>query len=478
MRPARGSAVDSMQTVTHTLRAVWSNRAVSVLAALLISGAALAAYGWAWPEAPVLDGDSAQYMEVAADLRDGRLDRLHFRTPGYPLLLVATAATEHPTRALFFVSLFFHLAAVWLLAAVFRAAGASWAWILLLVVLLLLPPYVEPAAYVMTENLAQLLLVAGFAALVFGHRDTRLLWWALAGIAFSSSALVRPVYQFLPLGIAGFLLVRGSLGEGRAAERRRSVIASLIIVVIWAGVSGAYAAHNRWRFGWFGIAPSTGLHLTTRTVSLLDRVPDEYAVVREILIRARDEELIRRGGTHTGSQAIWAAREQLEAVTGLAMPELSAMLVRMNVAVIRRAPLEYAKEVARSLPVYWFPAHGRLSDRSPLRWCWVVVHGVLVATYGLLLAMLVAMAALRATRLLPGLLSASVRNSLRAAAFPFTVAVAIVLYTMVLTCLIDIGEPRQRRSTDALFVFATVLGTWAWGTASRAARQADATAPH
>lgn len=254
------------------------------------------------------------------------------------------------------------------------------------------------------------------------------------------------------------------------------MLAAVILVVLWMVGVGGYAAYNRWRFDWFGVAPSTGLHLTTRTVTLLERAPDEYAVVREILIRARDKELVRRGGTHTGTQAVWAVREELETVTGLDLPELSAMLLRMNFAVIRRAPLEYAQEVARSLPAYWFPAHGRLTGPPLLRWVWVGLHGVLVATFAMLLATVLAVAALRATGLISQIPRAP-REALRASAFPFLLAVSIVLYTMVLTCLADIGEPRQRRSTDALFVFATVLGTWAWRMVAEAA-MSDGSARH
>src|SRR5574339_167049 len=71
--------------------------------------AAFMAYAWLWPQAPVMEGDSPQYLEVARDLTDFRIDALHDRTPGYPLLLVLTGSTETPTRALFYASLLLHV---------------------------------------------------------------------------------------------------------------------------------------------------------------------------------------------------------------------------------------------------------------------------------------------------------------------------------------------------------------------------------
>src|SRR5512142_1433434 len=90
-------------------------RRVAVVYAVLFV-VALTLYVGLWRNAQVVDGDTAQYQVVAADLLDGHLDALHDRTIGYPLLLVLTGAAEHATVALLVVSLLMHLASVWLLA--------------------------------------------------------------------------------------------------------------------------------------------------------------------------------------------------------------------------------------------------------------------------------------------------------------------------------------------------------------------------
>src|SRR6266852_872523 len=66
------------------------------------------AYTTLWRHAPVMTSDSPSYLAVASDLVDFRIDHLHYRTPGYPLLLLITGSGELPNRALFFLSLLLH----------------------------------------------------------------------------------------------------------------------------------------------------------------------------------------------------------------------------------------------------------------------------------------------------------------------------------------------------------------------------------
>src|SRR6187551_1225600 len=89
-----------------------SSLSTSIWLALLVA-VVLACYVRAWPEAPIVDGDSPQYMEVARDLTDFRLDELHDRSPGYPLLVMLTGASTRPARPLFYASLLLHGLSIW-----------------------------------------------------------------------------------------------------------------------------------------------------------------------------------------------------------------------------------------------------------------------------------------------------------------------------------------------------------------------------
>lgn len=424
----------------------------------------LVSYSIAWPQAPVLEGDSAQYLEVAQDLRDGRLDVLHFRTVGYPLLLAVTSSFENPTRTLFHAGLLLHFASIWVLGAALHQAGAGARWLLALAILLALPPYIEPAAIVMTENLAQFGLAAGFGSLVLWRTSGHGAWIIAGGLALAFCAIVRPVYQLLSPAVAAALIL-WSLASWRGAGVSRRFHGAAMLLLTWLAVVGGIAMFNQVRFGWFGLAPSAGFHLSTKTIALVERLPDEYAAVREILVRARDTELIRRGGTHTGTQAIWRAQAELAQVTGLSMPELSRYLVRMNLVLIRRAPVEYLQEVARSLASYWFPASGRLAamDSTALRLFWSGLHAALFAAFLVQLAILVAVAAIAITFRGAGAGARPLRIRItEVQSFAYTLAMTIVLYTMILSCTLDIGEPRQRRSSEAIFVAAVAIGLLVW----------------
>jgi hypothetical protein len=85
-------------------------------------------------------------MEAARDLSDGSVDNLNNRSPGLPLFLILTGATEHSSRTFWFVSLFLHFCGIWLLAQVLYTSRLSVKAIVLFGVVLLLPRQVENAA--------------------------------------------------------------------------------------------------------------------------------------------------------------------------------------------------------------------------------------------------------------------------------------------------------------------------------------------
>jgi hypothetical protein len=407
-----------------------------------LCAAAFALYSLMWPAAPAIDGDSLQYLEVARDLADGSLDELHDRTPGYPMLLALTGSTSAPTRSLIYVQLLLHLGSVWLLCLLCHRAGAPHRWILASAAILLLPPFIEPAASVMTETLAQALLVAGIWLLVTGLTKQTLTPVVLASVVFAYAALTRPVFQLLPLALAALILI--------VARAKWKAAAALVLGS--SVVLGAYAWFNARHFGFFGVTWTAGFHLTTKTITFVERLPDEDRVVREILVEERNRLVTRRGGLVNPTQTIWHARERLQAATGLSQPELARHLLRLNLRLIRRAPVPYLQEVARSAAVYWFPAPTGVSGMSALlsRTLWPAAYVLIVGAFFLQLVMVA------------GLSRAGVSSPETSATalqiWAYALAVGVVFYTMALSCVLDIGEPRQRRPADVFLVLAWVAG--------------------
>src|SRR5207249_9918908 len=107
-------------------------------------------------------------------------------------------------------------------------------------------------------------------------------------------------YQALAFAIAGSLFVVPALLGWSPAIRKNMIKASLILVNVSVILLGGYTFLNHVKFGYLGLTPMLPIALSSRTSQVIERLPDEYATVREVLIRARDADLIARGGPHTG----------------------------------------------------------------------------------------------------------------------------------------------------------------------------------
>ena len=60
----------------------------------------------------------------------------------------------------------------------------------------------EPAAaYVLTETLAEAMLVAAFVSIIFWHLNKRIIWILISAASISYAALTRPTYQLWALAV-------------------------------------------------------------------------------------------------------------------------------------------------------------------------------------------------------------------------------------------------------------------------------------
>ncbi len=431
---------------------------------LFLFGAAFALYVRAWPQAPVVSGDAPEYLEVAADLTDGRLDYLHDRPVGLPILIVATGGGALPTRALFFVLLLCHFVSIWLLAVALRCLGVSTPLLLLFGGILLLPPYVERAGYVLTEGLSELTLAVAFVGILMAYVGRRLIWLVAGSFAVGISALVRPVYEFLAPTLIAALFAWTAIAQCSQKWHRAWRI---VLGLFFPGVAIvlSYCQFNQSHFGFFGVSPRLGYDLSTRTVSVVERLPEKYARVRELLVAARDRSITKRDSAHTGSQYVFGVREELSQVTGLEKHvALSRYLVKLNLELIRRAPLNYVNEVLRTMGSYWMPeATGLASFGSRfIQSGWAILHFLVVGTFLMQAVAVVGYGAVRCTAWLCrrrtrstvwGVVRLSAEES-----FAYTIGLAVVVYTFVLSCAVGSGDARYRFPTDAIILFLTVLG--------------------
>jgi hypothetical protein len=211
------------------------------------------------------------------------------------------------------------------------------------------------------------MLALGFGSFVFWALRCKTRWLLISSVAIGYAGLTRPTYQALAFALAGNLLVMSIMFCWSPAIRKDMRKASLILICSSVILIGSYAFLNYLKFDHFGlglITPVDSGTLSTRTARVIERLPDEYTGIREVLIKARDADLIALGGMHTGHGYISNPNviQELTNVTGLQGPQLAKYLLRINLLLIRKAPLEYLYDVSRAFSCYWFPSSTILAN--------------------------------------------------------------------------------------------------------------------
>ncbi len=423
-------------------------------------------YTTLWQQAPVTTSDSGGYLAVTSDIAHFRMDHIRYRTPGYPLLLLITASSEVPNRALFFLSLLLHFASVWILASVLYATGGTRTMLSLFGLLLLLPPYVESAAYVMTENLTEFMLVIGFGSFILWALRGKMLWLCISALAICYAGLTRPTYQALAFVMTGSLFVTPVLLGWSPALRKNMIKASVILICASVMLVGGYACINYLKFDYFGLSPLMPIALSSRTARVLEQLPDEYAAVREVLIRERDALLVARGSEHIGSGYLSNPdlRRELISITGLQSPQLEKYLLRLNVLLIRKAPLTYLYDVSCAFANFWFPSSTMLANMNSrfMQLLWGVIHFCLIGIFALTLVVFVGGLPYMLTykRLLVrsdrALLRELTASQLQGCVY--ILAGTIVIYTALISSFFETGDPRYRVPTDGFIALMAFIG--------------------
>lgn len=436
--------------------------ALAVLALAVVAG-----YTLAWDEAPVEASDSAGYFAVAHDLEDFTLASLHYRPPGYPMWLRLLGFVEHrATRRLVTAELALRMAGLWMLTVVLYRLGLGRRALLAFALVSCLPPYVEPAAYVLSENLTQFLLNAALAAILFWRWRRRYRYLVLAGAALAAAALTRPTYQLLAPALAAVLLLLPAVTGGGERPRRRAVLAAGALVALATAPVAGFALFNHLRFDRFTISPgNTAYSLSTKTVTVLERLPDDLADVREAMIAARDQHLVERGSSHRAGQYYPDARAAVAEVTGLGERELDELMLRIQLELIAAAPLSYAQHVAHSVASYWFPTAGRVAFGGSrlLHLSWVGFHFAVVGGFLLQLVVLGGLGAFELSRRLASRPRTFDRTPLLASQLTaYGIALTVIAYTLAVSCLVHQGEPRFRTPTETQIVFLCFLGGSIW----------------
>jgi hypothetical protein len=193
----------------------------------------------------------------------------------------------------------------------------------------------------------------------------------------------------------------------------------------------------------------------------------EYAAIREALIRARDAELLN-DPEHSGLGYIWGMAFDFIKRRNLSEQELSERVLKLNLLLIQKAPLNYLREVVWAFGSYWFPTADQFANLKSrfLQLLWSVIHFGLIGAFAWNLVLLIGAASyLKMCNVFVGQLDNKTiggAKSIHFQEFVYGLAGTIVVYNAAVTCLIQMGDPRHRLPTDALIIFMIFLGTLIW----------------
>ncbi len=411
-----------------------------------------------WKNAPYLTDDSPGYMRVAQDLQDGSLDHLHDRTIGYPLILLITQSSTHPAKSLFVFQLLLHFAAVSMIVAALSQHGVSRKIIFGFTLAAVLPPFLSYTAYVLTESVLSFCLILAF----FGLRQ-----WLFCRSKFGLTAsitatifcgMIRPSLFAVGIACAALLAIwqKTDTSERISQERIRMAQRSLIVLPVL--VCAAMIAFNRQRFHYTGLTPMMWKYLSTKTVRLTERIPNDVAV-KQYLVATRDKALVKPNSYHNGQAYMHDLdRDTLAALTRIDDEgELAQYMTRIQIRLIAASPLTYLLEAGSSMVTYWFPAKfAPQSDSRVAFWLWVIVDFGIIGLFFLVMALfLSSLVLLRHWKLSLG--DAKENEAIRQGVLSCLLVLGIIWYNAIVSNLFSVGETRYRYPTDILILFFIVL---------------------
>jgi len=305
-------------------------------------------------------------------------------------------------------------------------------------VLLLTPPFVQPAAFALTEVPTGFLLVGSYWLLVSG-KGRPIVYGTIAGVLVGLSAMTRPTYQLLGLALSIVLLL------SRQAKKAGFLMLTSSLIV------GGFAMFNMYSFGYFGVSPALGWHLSTKTVRLIDQIRDER--VREILVEPRNKALVNDEDHSAENYIFRVDKGELSRVTGFEGIELDRYMAKLNMQLILSNPMKYLEAVGNVSARYWFPTSGTLANNnSPwIQRLWVVLQFTLVALFFLQLIAVVGTALTLGGEL--------VSTELRTV---YLLGLIYIFYTMSVSCFVDVGDPRHRLPSEGIMVTTSVIGLYIW----------------
>lgn len=300
--------------------------------------------------------DTPSYRRLAQAVAAGFSKYDGTRTPGYPLLLAVIGSDER----VWLVQMLMGVTITFLLMYIgWQISGRIWFGSILALLHTLNPGQLFFEANLLSETATTFWLILTIAGMVYWiYRPQRQkLWLGIGiGVAVSMTWLTRPLFIYLPFWLLLFLIPwkRGEewhVNKSALAGIVVFTVISLVVILGWVGF--IHDRYHQW-----GLTTMTGYHMIQHTGEFFEYVPDQYADLRDTYLKYRDARIAQYG---TQANTIWEAIPAMQEVSGKSFYDLSRLLVRISVDLIRQHPLLYMRNVIEGwwmfwrVPVYWSP---------------------------------------------------------------------------------------------------------------------------
>lgn len=302
---------------------------------------------------PVHYGDTPSYRRLAEALTEGLQFYDGTRTPGYPAFL----AIVGPDERVWLVQILMGLG-VTLLCFYFgwQITGRGWFGGIAALAHTLNIGQLFFEANILSETLTTFLVALTLAGITFWmyHPRRRTLWLAFGlGLSASLALLVRPLFVYLPFWIFFFLVLARNQKEGPLRLSLPTAGAFMLPVIF---LLAGWVNHIHNQFGDWSLTTMTGYHMVQHTGIFFEYVPDEYAPLRDTYLKYRDQQIAIKGNQ---ANAIWDAIPEMQKASGYNFYDLSRILAKISVDLIKDHPELYLRSVVKGwlyfwrVPVYW-----------------------------------------------------------------------------------------------------------------------------
>jgi hypothetical protein len=329
---------------------------------------------------PVSYSDTSSYRRLAETVLKGFANYDGTRTPGYPVFL---ALVGNDQRVWLMQLLLGLVTTLFLFYIGWKLTDKAWFGGIIALVHTLNLGQLFFESNLLTETLTTFLFILTMLGVLVWLLNPRMrsIWLAfLLGLSSTATLLVRPLFIYLPFLILIFLWLSSRLfsgpepmagvkiGENQQESTRKALnpwrfsLALLIPVIL---LLGGWISFIHKEFGDWSLTTMTGYHLIQHTGNFFEYVPDEYATIRDIYIKYRDEHIARYG---TQTNTIWEAIPEMSQVSGYSFYALSRVLTRISIQLILKHPWLFAKSVASGWWLFWRTSFYWSADGLKISW--------------------------------------------------------------------------------------------------------------